>query len=102
MTTKTIELFIIAIDPVTTNKLIYEEAFDTFDEARSHILDKNKDSKYKYFTGCINGPDCSILRYFVCPGMVVPSLTDEWTYSEGKLLQHFNWDKEHPYTGKVW
>ena len=102
MTTKTIELFVIAINPVTTNNLINKEAFDTFNEARSHILDKNEDGMYKYSTGWIDRQDCVIRRYFVCPNMKVPSLTDEWTYSEGKLVSHFNLDKEHPYSGKVW
>lgn len=102
MVTKTIELFIIAIDPVTESKLINKEAFDTFDEARSHILDKNKDGKYKYSTGWIDRQDCVIRRYFVCHNMRVPSLTDEWNYNDGKLIRHFNLDKEHPYSGKVW
>jgi hypothetical protein len=102
MTTKTIELFVIAIDPVTTDRLINKEAFDTFDAARSHILDKNKDGRYKYSSGWTNRQDCTIRRYFVCPSMRVPSLTDEWTYSEGKLIKYYNWDKEHSYTGSVW
>ena len=102
MTTKTIELFVIAIDPVTGIDLINKEVFDTFDEARSHILDKNEDGKYKYSTGWIDRQDCIICRYFVCPSMRVPSKTDEWIYSEGKFVKHYNWDKEHPYTGKVW
>ena len=102
MTTKTIEIFVITIDPVTVSKLINKEVFDTFDEARSHILDKDEEGKYKYSTGWIDRQDCVIRRYFVCPDMRVPSLTDDWTYSEGKLVSHFNLDKEHPYIGKVW
>lgn len=102
MITKTIELFVIAIDPVTEPHLIDKEAFDTFDEARSHILDKNKDNKYKYSPGWVNRPECIIRRYFCCPGMHKLCITDEWNYSDGKLTKHFNWEKEHPYSGKVW
>lgn len=101
MTTKTIELFVIAVDPLTEINIINKEVFDTFDEARSHILDKNKDGKYEYSPEWVNRPDCIIRRYFVCPSMRVPSLTDEWTYSDGKLVQH-RWDKEYHYTGKYW
>ena len=102
MINKTIELFVIAIDPITEPRLIDKEAFDTFDEARSHILDKYKDGKYKYSPGWVNRPECIIRRYFVCPNMRVLSLTDEWNYSDGKLVRRFNWDKEHPYAGRVW
>ena len=102
MITKTIEFFTISIDPVTEPRLVDKDVFDTFDEARFHISDKDKEGKYKYSTGWINRQDCVIRRYFCCPGMHKLSITDEWDYSDGKLVHHFNWNKEHPYHGKAW
>ena len=101
MITKTIEFFTITIDTVT-GPCIDKDVFDTFDEARSHISDKDENGKYKYSTGWIDRQDCIICRYFCCPSMHKLSITDRWTYSNGKLVGHFNWDKEHAYTGKVW
>lgn len=102
MITKTIEFFTISIDSIT-GPLIDKDVFDTFDEARSHILDKNENGKYKYSTGWIDRQDCIIKRYFCCPGMHKLSTTDKWYYNDGKLIRHFCWKKEeHPYTGKVW
>lgn len=101
MITKTIEFFTITIDN-NAEPYIDKDVFDTFDEARSHISDKNENGKYKYSTGWIDRQDCNIRRYFCCPGMHKLSKTDQWHYSEGKLVQHYNWDKENPYTGNVW
>ena len=49
MITKTIEFFTITIDTVT-GPYIDKDVFDTFDEARSHIFDKNEEVYNKKYS----------------------------------------------------
>lgn len=106
MITKTIEYFAIVKDGDGFTPSKVAEIFDTFEEARSHINDLIDDGeykdKYKYCQCWTNKQGCSIERYLATPEMKQFRRTDDWKYKNGKLVEYYNWDKEHPYKGKYW
>lgn len=100
MITKTIEYF--AIVEENERSMGEREIFDTFEEARSHINDKNEDGTYKYREPWNDYQGCWIYRYYADSTMKTVSTTNVWQFSDGFLYNSYCWDKEHPYTGKIW
>ena len=102
MITKTIEYFAIAEE--NEHSAGEREIFDTFEEARSHINDKNEDGTYKYREPWNDYQGCWIYRYYADSTMKTISTTNVWRYINGSLSKEdsYCWDKEHSYIGKVW
>lgn len=102
MITKTIEYF--AIVGENEHSMGECEIFDTFEEARSHINDKNEDGTYKYREPWNDYQGCWIYRHYADSTMKTISTTNVWKFTYGRLRNYdsYCWDKEHAYTGKVW
>lgn len=100
MITKTIEYF--ALVEENERSMGEREIFDTFEEARSHINDKNEDGTYKYREPWNDYQGCWIRRYYADSTMKNVSITNIWRFSNGCLYNSYCWDREHAYTGKVW
>ena len=100
MITKTIEYF--ALVEENERSMGEREIFDTFEEARSHINDKNEDGSYKYREPWNDYQGCWIYRYYADSTRKTVSTTNVWQFSNGCLYNSYCWDREHAYTGKVW
>lgn len=108
MVKKPIEYYTIATNHwvfETQREVVLEvETFDSFEEARSHIYDKNEDGSYKYHSVYGKDMECRIRRYYICPEMPVVTMTDEWKYdeiSEFQPAEHSCFSKKYAYKGFV-
>lgn len=108
MVKKPIEYYTIArehwVFETQTAIVLEEETFNSFEDARSHIYDKNEDGSYKYHGAYNKQMECYIRRYYICPGMKLVSKTDEWKYdevSEFQPAEHRCFNKLHAYKGAV-
>ena len=64
---------------------IDNEWFDTFEEARKHINDKDENGNYKYTGWCTGSQKCRIERRVVGGKQKSMVTLDSWSYYDGKL-----------------
>lgn len=81
MVNKSVEFFILED---CTNQYIPPteiEYFDTYEDALSHVNDKDEDGKLKYFT-------CMITRKCITPTLQRMEIFDHWIFENGKFVCH--------------
>ena len=90
MITKIIDLYVIKDEDVGKN----DETFDTFEEARKHILDSDPSDPTRYkFGGYWDGyrQKCTIWHERLDPTRKTLEKVESWHFRDGCLISHNTW-----------